>query len=452
MNLDNLNTMVNDAIKRGADYCDLYLQSSIAHSVRYEDKKMSALSSVCTEGTGARIVSSGRTFYAHRPRAFFSNVSTALNSALDMGGFPILKNLQNGDNIFDEKSFARTETEFMHDIDAELRRRSNCVKQISMRFSQADKDILLFAPDGLRKHCNKKYTTFLIEIVAERNGQLQTAMERRYMALSADKFWGSVTAMDMADTAFNRVMLMLEAKPCPAGVMNVYLAGDAGGTIIHEACGHGLEADIVEKDASVFKGKIGQKVASEFVTMVDDPTIKGLYGSYEFDDEGTAASRTVLIQNGILKNYMTDKFSAMLYNIPETGNGRRQSYRSVPIPRMSNTFLMPGKGKTEEEMLERVKDGLYVKKMGGGEVNPTTGDFVFYVSEAYIIRNGKKCEPVKGATLAGNGPQVLQNVIEIGDNLVMDPGVCGKAGQNVPVTDGQPSMVVERMTVGGKDV
>jgi TldD protein len=255
----------------------------------------------------------------------------------------------------------------------------------------------------------------------------------------------------IAQAAFDRAMLMLNARHCPAGKMPVLFAGEAGGTIVHEACGHALEADIVEKDFSVYKNKIGERVANEMVTMVDDPTLPDIFGHYNFDDEGTPARRTVLIENGILKQYMTDILTSHIYNYPLTGNGRRESYKSVPIPRMSNTFLLPTGQNSLDDMLGITQNGLFVKKMGGGEVNPTTGDFVFYVAEAYIIENGKISFPVKGATITGNGPETLKNITALGNNLIMDAGICGKSGQGVPVTDGQPSMVVKELTVGGSE-
>ena len=450
---DHFNDIADEITGKGAQYCDLYLQSSVAHSVRYEDKKIAELSSVVTEGTGARVVTDGKSFFAHRTGVSSLSAAEALNAALEPSEI-CGTTYDGGNEKLLEKNVPADKypVDFLHDIDAELRRRSPAIQQISFRFSQSDKDILIIGPDGLRKNCSRKYTSFAAQIVAEKDGQLQTASERRCMTLEPSAFWEGAAAKDIADAAFDRAMLMLEAKPCPAGKMNVFLAGEAGGTIIHEACGHGLEADIVEKDSSVFKGRLGQRVASELVTMVDDPTICGLYGSYEFDDEGTEASSTLLIENGILKGYLTDRLSASLYGYPATGNGRRQSYRKLPIPRMSNTFLLPGAYKSVEEMCDIARNGLYVKKMGGGEVNPTTGDFVFYVAEAYIIRGGKIKEPVKGATLTGNGPEVLKNICALGDNLVMDPGICGKSGQSVPVTDGQPSMVVKGITVGGREV
>ena len=448
--LDNLTNFIDEFGKHKADYCDLYLQSSAAHSVRYEDMKFSEFSSVVTEGCGARIISRGKSFYAHRPGVSLDSVSSSFGSALEAACIGSSVNFCGKEKLFEaNSSLKRAEVDFFHDIDSNLRSRSDKIKQVSIAMAQTDKNVLIIVPHGLVKQGKRSYTTFMVQIVAEKNGQLQTASERKYLAVDIDGFLNKTDFMQLADTAFERAMLMLDAKPCPAGVMNVYLAGEAGGTIIHEACGHGLEADIIEKDASVFKGKIGSRVACDLVTMVDDPTMSDLYGSYTFDDEGTDAKRTVLIEDGILKGYMTDRLTSMLYGYPMTGNGRRQSYKKIPIPRMSNTFLLPKGAKSEQEMLELAGDGLYVKKMGGGEVNPTTGDFVFYVSEAYIIKGGKKAQAVKGATLTGNGPEVLQNIIALGDNLVMDAGVCGKSGQSVPVTDGQPSMLIKNMTVGG---
>ena len=447
---DNFNS-ITDEIKKSAQYCDLYLQSSASHDVKYEDGKISGLSSGILEGVGARVVKEGQSFFAHRPGVSANSVSSALSAALDSAAMKVLLP-EGGEKLLEKGSLdERVPVDFLHEIDEELRHRSSAVKQVSFSFSQSDKDILIIAPNGLRKGCNRKYTTFATNIVAEKNGMLQTASERRFTTLGTDEFWQGTSSLEIADTAFERVMLMLEAKHCPAGVMNVYMAGEAGGTIIHEACGHGLEADIVEKDASVFKGMLGKTVAAECVNMVDDPAIKGLFGYYAFDDEGTDASRTMLIENGVLKGYLTDRLSAELYGYPMTGNGRRQSYKKLPIPRMSNTFLLSGSNKSTEEMCDIARDGLYVKKMGGGEVNPTTGDFVFYAAEAYIIEGSKIKYPVKGATLTGNGPEVLKNICALGGNLVMDAGVCGKSGQSVPVTDGQPSMVVKGITVGGRD-
>jgi TldD protein len=276
------------------------------------------------------------------------------------------------------------------------------------------------------------------------------------MLSPVDGFWsdsfgeGGCSAGEIAMRALSRGILMLDAVPCPAGTMTVLLAGSAGGTMIHEACGHGLEADIIQKDFSVYRDRMGELVASPLVTIVDDATMPGRYGSYKYDDEGTPAQRTVLVRDGVLESYMSDILSARLGGLPVTGNGRRESYIHPPLPRMSNTFITAGES-GYEELLAGMDSGILVKKMGGGEVNPTSGDFVFYVSEGYLVGGGRAGAAVKGATLTGNGPEALKNIVGVGRELVLDPGTCGKSGQGVPVTDGQPTLLIRDLTVGGSD-
>jgi TldD protein len=242
--------------------------------------------------------------------------------------------------------------------------------------------------------------------------------------------------------------MLLSAEPCPTGIMPVVLSSEAGGTMVHEACGHGLEADLVHKGLSAYVGKIGQQVASEKITVIDDAAIAGKYGSYSYDDEGTPAQRTVLIENGILKQYMTDLQSAERMGSAATGNGRRESYREKPVVRMSNTYIAPGTDRVED-MIASVEYGLFVKHMGGGQVNTLNGDYVFDVSEGYLIENGKITRPVRGATLAGNGPESLRNVEMVGNDLGYAIGTCGKYGQRVPVADAQPTLKINGLTVGG---
>lgn len=218
--------------------------------------------------------------------------------------------------------------------------------------------------------------------------------------------------------------------------------------MIHEACGHGLEADLVQKQLSVYAGKIGQKVASELVTVIDDATLPNKYGSFSYDDEGNPSQRTVLIENGILKGYMYDYLTAKKEGKTSTGNGRRESYRDRPIPRMTNTFIAPGNS-DPEEIIRSVEKGFYVKKMGGGQVNTTNGDFVFDVTEGYLIEKGQITEPVRGATLTGNGPEVLQMIDMVGNDQGFAIGTCGKDGQGVPVSDAQPTIRIPELTIGG---
>ncbi|MDO4988322.1 MAG: TldD/PmbA family protein [Synergistes sp.] len=447
-----LHDMIESSYKNGADYADIFIQSSESHSVHFEDGRADKISSSKTNGFGSRIIDGGKTFFAHAngteiDMAAASFADCAASAGIDLGGARDKCDLQS-ELIEKTAPLSPPSVDFFKEMDERIRRESGYIRQSSYGYSLSRRRIAVVKPEGCVAYDDRFYTSFAAHVVVEKNGVLETGSERRCMAVGVNDFWNGTTPLDIAETALRRAILMTEAKPCPAGVMNVLMAGEAGGTIVHEACGHGLEADIVEKDYSVYRGRIGEKVADESVTMVDDATLGGLYGSYDCDDEGNAAERTVLIENGILKRYMTDVLSSMLYDMPLTGNGRRESYRCVPVPRMSNTFLLCGKDDFDT-MLSRTGNGLYVKKMGGGEVDPTSGDFVFYVTEGYLIKNGKITVPVRGATLTGNGPAALAGISALGKNLVMDPGVCGKSGQSVPVTDGQPSMLIEGLTVGG---
>lgn len=243
--------------------------------------------------------------------------------------------------------------------------------------------------------------------------------------------------------------MMLEAPPAPAGEMTVVVGSEAGGTMIHEAVGHGLEADFNHLGLSVYSGRLGQKVASPLVTVVDDGSLPGRRGSSSFDDEGTPTGRTVLVERGVLAGYMYDRLWAARGGRKSTGNGRRQSSRKRPIPRMTNTLLLPGET-DPEEILASTPKGLFVKKMGGGEVNIVNGDFVFEVSEGYLIEGGRLGPPVRGAALIGNGPRVLSEIDMVGSDLGFGIGTCGKDGQGVPVSDAQPTIRIPRITVGGR--
>ena len=441
-----------DTEKNGAVHADVFMQAGTAHSAHYEDGRIEELASSNTDGSGARIIIGDRTFYSHSPGTSSSALSLILSEA-ETSAFgtkhPPFENLS-GPILTMEENILPPDIGYMKELDLKIRKDSKYVRQAAFRYNISKRKVLIIRSDGRCAEDSRTYCSFSVMVIVEKDGLLQTASERRSMAVPQKNFWSGSAPEEVAFAALKRALLMLDAKPCPAGRMKVLLAGEAGGTVIHEACGHGLEADIVEKDHSIYRGKIGEKVAHESVTMIDDPTIPCLYGSYMFDDEGTPARRNILIENGILRSYLTDILTSKTSGLPLTGNGRRQSYRNIPVPRMSNTLVAPGDSDFDS-MLAMTDRGLLVKKMGGGEVNPTTGDFVFYVSEAYIIKKGRISHPVKGAILTGNGPAVLENITALGSDLCMDPGVCGKSGQSVPVTDGQPSMLIEGMTVGGSE-
>ncbi|MEI8356374.1 MAG: TldD/PmbA family protein, partial [Deltaproteobacteria bacterium] len=290
-------------------------------------------------------------------------------------------------------------------------------------------------------------TLFMVQVVASDGNVIQTGYEP-VGSLCGFELFEENRPEQIAETAARRALLMLTARKAPAGTMPVILSSEAGGTMVHEAIGHGLEADLAQSGLSIYSGKIGMQVASPLITVVDDATIPYARGSFSFDDEGRAGERTVLVENGILKAYMYDRLSAMKDGCSSTGNGRRESYQTKPIVRMSNTLIAPSES-SPDAIIRGVERGLYVKKMGGGQVNTVNGDFVFDVSEGYLIEKGSIAEPVRGATLTGNGPEVLKKVEKVGNDLGFGIGTCGKDGQGVPVSDAQPTLLISEIIVGG---
>ncbi len=438
-------------VRGGAEFADLYFEMGSSHSFFFEDGAFEEISSSCTEGVGARVMRNDQVSSSHAPGASVADGLFCLGEAAEAGGMSALRETFPRARVMERHTPPRTpDCSFFSDLDKRLRRSSLWVRQISMHLQTAEKVFMVFNSDGVMARDRRMYTLFGVEVVVEKEGNLQTGYESVAFGLDAEAFFDTISPSAIAQTALDRSLLLLNAPPCPAGVMKVLLAGEAGGTMIHEACGHGLEADIVQKDYSVYRGKIGHAVASPLVTLVDDGTIEGSFGGGQRDDEGTPCGRTVLIERGILKGYMTDVLSARRGGLPLTGNGRRSSYRSIPQVRMTNTYIEPGDS-SFEEMMERMGDGLLVKHMGGGEVDPTSGDFVFHVTEGYLVEGGKIRHPVRGATLTGNGPEVLLNIEAVGKDLHFLPGMCGKGGQDVPVTDGQPSLLLGNIVVGGSE-
>ena len=438
---------------RGSEYADLYASKAVSHSVRYDDRRMDTLSSSRGGGLGIRLIIDGNSAYAHTMGTKMSDAGAAARQAADMSGLAI-PDIKGDDDLMPEidLSLPALDAGFLSGLDRTIRADCKYVKQVTFGFSTSRRAILIVKGDGSLSRDERVYTTFRVFIVLEKDGAVETGYESRSMTCGVDAFWGSdgVTPESVAMAALSRGLILLDARPCPAGTMTVLLDGTSGGAMIHEACGHGLEADIVEKDYSAFRDKIGEPVANPIITIIDDATLPDEWGSYAFDDEGTPGARNVLVENGVLKMYMTDILSARRGDLPITGNGRRQSCGDLPLPRMSNTFVAPGET-SFAEMLDSMESGLLVKKMGGGEVNPTSGDYVFQVTEGYLVERGKIGPAVKGATLAGNGPETLWNIEAVGTELSLDSGYCGKGGQGVPVTDGQPSLLIKNLIVGGPE-
>lgn len=315
-------------------------------------------------------------------------------------------------------------------------------------------EVLVAATDGTLAADIRPLVRLSISVLAEKNGRRERGSAGGGGRCGYDYFFepenGEMRAYQYAREAVRQALVNLEAIDAPAGMMPVVLGAGWPGVLLHEAVGHGLEGDFNRKGSSAFSGKIGQKVASEHCTIVDDGTMMNRRGSLSIDDEGTPTQCTMLIEKGILKGYMQDKLNARLMGVAPTGNGRRESFSSLPMPRMTNTYMLAG-DYDPQEIIASVKKGVYAPNFGGGQVDITSGKFVFSASEAYLIENGKITAPIKGATLIGNGPEAMQQVSMVGNDLALDKGVgvCGKDGQSVPVGVGQPTLKLDEMTVGG---
>lgn len=323
------------------------------------------------------------------------------------------------------------------------------VTQVTCSYRDAEQTILVADSDGLYAPDQRTYTTLSVVAVARERDLIRTGTESVSETRGFELF-DLCPPEDAGREAARLAILQLEAKPAPAGTATVVLSSKAGGTMVHEACGHGLEADFIEKGLSVYAGRVGQQVASTLVTVVDDGTLPNKRGSAAVDDEGTPTSRVVLIERGLLRGFLHSRRTARRFRAAATGNGRRESYRHLPLPRMRNTMVAPGET-DPASIVAGVGDGILVCRMGGGEVDVATGNFVFHCAEAYRIRDGKVAEPLRDATLVGNGPEVLATIDAVGSDLGFGVGTCGKEGQGVPVADAQPTLRIPRIVVGGAE-
>uniref|UniRef100_A0A7V4JQV4 TldD/PmbA family protein n=1 Tax=Thermodesulfobacterium geofontis TaxID=1295609 RepID=A0A7V4JQV4_9BACT len=355
--------------------------------------------------------------------------------------------ISESNKLKDYELYLKERLDFLEELKKKVKKTEN-IKHYKIGLSEIKKEILILNSEEKLIEDERVYSKLVVLVIAEKDGILERGYEVFGKALSFEKIKELPEVLNISEKASDLALVMLSAKKAPAGIMPVVLSGTAGGTMIHEAVGHGLEADHAEEGLSIYSGKLGEKVASELITVIDDATLPSLYGFYKFDDEGTIAQKVILIEKGVLKNYLYDKYFSLKYGKKSNGHGRRQDYRHIPIPRMANTYIEKGPH-NPEEIIKSIEKGLLVKKMGGGEVNPLTGDFVFEVREGYYIEKGEIAYPVKGATLVGNGPKVLEIIDMVGDDLKFIPGTCGKDGQGVPVADGQPTLRIPELTVGG---
>ncbi|PKQ27952.1 MAG: peptidase C69 [Candidatus Anoxymicrobium japonicum] len=452
---------VSEALSTGGIYSDVICQRQLTTTIRFEDGKVDDVSSGVDAGAGVRVIKDDLAAYAHTDIIDDEHVLRAAKTAAEALAHTT------GDVALRIKTPARKEPEAVCDRDTEMPRIADVVehmkrcdeagrgvgkdvRQVTVTHNSSINEELFANSLGETQTGASRRTRLIVQVVASRDGVMQVGQEAPG-ELMGSEFYRKHDCARIAILAARRALVMLDARPSPAGRMAVVMNAGTGGVLFHEACGHGLEIDHVHKGASVYAGKLGHAVASEIVSATDNPTVPGLWGSYARDDEGTFSRSTLLIENGILRNYLYDRHGAMKDGVPGTGNGRRQSFCHAPIPRMSNTYIEPGNS-TAAEIIGSTTSGLYAAKMGGGQVDPVTGDYVFAVSEGYLIENGEVGPAVRGAVLIGNGPRTLEIIDAVGNDLAFEEGTCGKDGQGVPVTTGSPTFRIAELTVGGTEI
>ncbi|MHB1347069.1 MAG: TldD/PmbA family protein [Candidatus Humimicrobiaceae bacterium] len=441
----------------GGQFGELFIQKKVSNNLRLDDNKIENSSSGFEIGCGLRLVYNESTYYAYVDSIEESKLiesAKILSSAVNNANInrPLdLTDTKSSYSVrilnYPDKVLPEIKKQILFSVNSKARNRSDNIYQVTSVLSDTEEEVLIANSLGFYSK-NFLVKTFLaVSIIAVKGSEARTG----YKSLAKTKgleLFNEKKPEEIASEASEMALNMLDAVNAPVGILPVVIGPGFGGVIFHEACGHGLEADAITKNASVFKDKLGCRIASEIVTAIDDSSLKYHWGSYKFDDEGYPSQRNVLIEKGILKKYLMDVKSSKKLNLPQTGNGRRQSYREIPFPRMSNTFIDNGKD-SPDMLLSSVKKGIYAKEFSGGQVDPATGDFVFGISEGYLIENGKLGYPIKGATLIGNGPEILGKIEAVGNDLDYAPGFCGKNGQSITNEVGQPTIKVSSITVGG---
>ncbi len=456
----DLPRFLSAALSAGGDYADLYFEYLSSTSLMVDESMVKSASQGISAGCGVRVVSGERTGYAYTDDLSPERILHAARTAALIASGPA-KTPAVG---FQQKPARSLYPVTLPSVDAEITAKVELVMRVDkaaraydprvkeVRASYADelRNILVVTSDGTMAEDSQPLARLNASCIAKTEQQSGRGSAGGGGRVALDFFFGEKTPEHFANEAARQAILQLDAREAPAGEMEVVLGPGWPGVLLHEAVGHGLEADFNRKKTSAFAGLVGRRVASEKCTVVDNGTMPWRRGSLNVDDEGQPTQETVLIENGILKGYLSDKLSAKLMGIADTGNGRRESYEHIPMPRMTNTYMLPGQD-SPDDIIRSVKHGVYAVNFGGGQVDITNGKFVFSASEAYMIEDGKITAPIKGATLIGNGPDVLTRVSMVGHDLQLDEGVgtCGKDGQAVPVGVGIPTIKVDRLTVGG---
>lgn len=464
INTIDVEKVVRRLCSAGGEFADLFFEEKTGAALVFENGRVDRIRQGIDRGIGLRIIKGNRTLYAYSTEVSAEETDRLADTLLSAAG----SSESPADLVVRSENVRPVSSIGVDPADEDLNRKiallieadeaarsfGNEIKQVRVVFSDERRRVVQVNSTGSRLEVERIGLIFMAHVTAGRGDLLQTGYEPAGGQIGMELFRDRPPSL-IASTAASRALMMLGAREAPSGRMPVVLHSDAGGTMIHEAVGHGLEADFIGEKMSVYANSLGTKVASEVVSVADDPTLAGRRGSYPCDDEGSPSQRTVLIEGGVLKGFLYDRLSALKQGVVSTGNGRRESYRHKPIPRMSNTMILPA-GSNPADVLSSTPKGLLVKKMGGGQVNPVNGDFVFEVAEGYLIENGRQGEPVRGATLVGNGPQVLRNIDMVADDLGFAIGTCGKDGQGVPVSDAQPTLRIGTpdmpdtwITVGG---
>ncbi len=456
---DVLSRALGAALRTGAEFAEVYAEDKRSSSAYLDDGKVEQVTSGRDIGAGIRVVAGETTGYAHTAdlseAGLVAAAEAAAAAARKGGGGANIVGLNhrsvrpiNTVEVYPESVAKATKVALLQQADDAARSAGSSIVQVSAGYGDSRKRILVANSDGLLVEDDQVRTMFRINVVATGDSGMQTGYRSLGHTYGFELF-ARYDVQDLAREAAHVAITKLNARPAPSGSVPVVIKAGSGGVLFHEACGHGLEADLVGKGASVYANRIGQLVASPLVTLVDDGTMTGEWGAISIDDEGHAAQRNVLIQDGILTDYMWDYLRGRKQGHAQSGNGRRENYQCLPMVRMTNTFVMNG-ADDPADIIRDTPSGIYVAHLGGGSVDTATGDFVFGMTEAYLIENGEITEPIREGNLIGNGPQVLSDIDLLGNDFAMgSPGTCGKDGQGVPVGDGQPTLRVKAMTVGG---
>ncbi len=452
-----LNRVLGAALAGGAEFAEIFAEDAGRSSVMFDDGRIETLASSRDVGVGIRVIAGGRTGFAHTADLGIESLLRAARAAAEAArgdGSPRTVEVTPTSvrsasvRLVPSEIDKATKVERVRRADQVARAQHHAISQVSVNYSDNRRRILVANSEGLLVTDDQTRTNFSVSCVASGDVGLQTGNESVGHTIGFELF-DRYSVEELAVNAAARAVTKLSARPAPSGTHRVVIGPGSGGVLFHEACGHGLEADLVRKGASAFAGKVGELVASPLVTLVDDATMDGEWGQFAIDDEGAPAQRNVLIENGVLLDYLWDGNRARDAGRRSSGNGRRQTYRSLPMVRMTNTYLAGG-DQDPSDIIASVDRGVYVARLGGGQVNTASGDFVFGMTEAYLIEDGRLTEPLREGQLIGNGPKVLQLIDAVGNDFAMGPpGTCGKDGQGVPVGDGVPTLRVAEMTIGG---